>query len=145
MIADRDVDVVRNDALDLLDEFGFVDIVERGELCWSALGEWLEMKLDVGRRNETVMTADTRFERDDALSAAAAEALDQRTVIDRALWLAAAVRAEPRSTADRSARLADRAYAEQLSRATIDRSAPTGIRGRAVAAWRRGVVRRGDR
>lgn len=88
-IATGDVDALRDEALTALDGFGLVDAIEHGPACWSRLGHWAGLEIDVARRNVTETDAvDTvrwaRAEVPDAI-----RALSARTAIDRDLWRSA--------------------------------------------------------
>lgn len=79
------------DAVAAVDTVGFADVIERGADCWRALGEWLGVRLDVGRRNESSPADDTDWST--AFTPGAAAALAARSAGDRALWAHVAGRA----------------------------------------------------
>ncbi|HUS43303.1 MAG TPA: hypothetical protein VMY16_11610 [Ilumatobacteraceae bacterium] len=102
------VDQVAEEALEALEQLGFVDVVENDAACWSRLGAWAQLTLVVGVMNETSSEPPEREVWDAALEAPTLDALRRRTEIDRRLWIAAA---SPHSNAhddldDRAAHIA---------------------------------------
>ena len=164
-IADHDLAEVASAAVETLGRFGFVDAIENGPQCWSRLGEWAGLDLDVGHRNVTEDTDADPSVWAEAEAPGAVSALAARTAVDRRLWLTAMHRNDPgRSEADVVAE-GDHVASEQLRKlsggtAPHDSSWGTASRcellsesssvsagrpgRRAARAWRR-VVRPRDR
>jgi hypothetical protein len=91
-IPEAHVPEVTDLALEALDGFGFVDVIENAPACWRRLGDWAGLHLEVVPRNETPtedLGGDVWL---GACEPAALEALDRVTAIDRQLWAAAARR-----------------------------------------------------
>jgi hypothetical protein len=113
-IADRHVEELRVEALTALERFGLVDAIEHGADCWSRLGRWAGLEIDVGRRNVTENDHVDAERWALADSPAAMSSLAARTAIDRELW-----RMAMRRHADARAELdvieyGDRVAVEQL-------------------------------
>jgi hypothetical protein len=99
-----------DEAIERLDALGHVDVVERGDDCWAAVGAWLEIDLDVGRHNASAATRGVDWS--DAIGVDSTEALHQRTMGDRQLWDHAA----ERLGVQRHEAVAEAAWEQQLLR-----------------------------
>lgn len=82
-IEDDVLDALTDRATAVLDRLGYVDLVERGEDCWSGLGEWLGVDLTVPRVNVTRLAAGPTIDRS---WFADQGALADRTRGDRRIW-----------------------------------------------------------
>jgi hypothetical protein len=113
-IADHDLAEVTSAAVDALGRFGFVDAIENGPQCWSRLGDWAGLELDVGHRNVTEDADADPSVWAEAEQPVAVSALAARTAVDRRLWLTAMSRNDAgRSEADVVAE-GDHVASEQL-------------------------------
>ncbi len=83
-IEPTDEDEIVESASDLLDRFGFTDVVESGAGLWSGLTSWLETPVEPERTLVTQVPADTDWS--SAITAASAAALSRRTSVDAQLW-----------------------------------------------------------
>ena len=83
-IEPADDDEIVDTASELLDRFGFADIVERGPALWSGLSSWLETPVEPERTLVTRIPADTDWPT--SITPASAAALSRRTSIDARLW-----------------------------------------------------------
>lgn len=135
-IAEADAAQVSDDALEVLDRLGFVDVIENGAECWRRLGEWADLHLDVVARNETRSEDIVREVWRGASEPPALDALERRTAVDRQLWMAAARRHSPdgedlAAWASGIAGAKFEAYGIELP------GAHAGRRGRPWTRWRR--------
>ena len=71
-------------ACELLDRFGFADVVEHGPALWSGLSAWLQTPIEPERTLVTRIPADTDWSA--SITPASAAALSRRTSIDTRLW-----------------------------------------------------------
>lgn len=160
-IADHHVGEVTADALAALARIGFADGVENAPACWSRLGVWAGLDLEIGHRNVTDDSDADPAHWVAATTPGAMRALAARTVVDRALWLAAMQRNDPQRPDDEIVAIGDAAATGQLrklsgGRAPLDTSwaeatcrtpapSPFSVRGarRTIGrAWRRVPRRR---
>lgn len=79
-----DEDEIVETASELLDRFGFADVVERGSGLWSALSSWLNTPVDPERTLVTRVPGDTDWSA--SIMPASTAALSRRTSIDARLW-----------------------------------------------------------
>jgi hypothetical protein len=119
-----DLDALTNRAIASLDNLGYVDLIERGDECWSGLGEWLGTELVVPRVNVTQLASGPRIDR---AWFGDGGALSDRTRGDRRLWDHIAERFE----VDPS--VADTVWAAQIERVCGSFDAQPGSSDRAVS------------
>ena len=129
-----DVESVTSDARAALATLGHVDVIERGQACWSGLATWLDAPLDVGHHNATSSAAS--FDPEQYAQPDALRRLDARTSIDAVVWRAALERWGV--TTAEATTLADETVAARSG--TV--AAPAGIGARVGNIWRR-MFRRG--
>lgn len=85
-IEDTMLDALTDRAITALDALGYVDLVERGDDCWSGLGEWLGVDLTVPRVNVTRLATGPTIDRSWFTQQAGDGALADRTRGDRRVW-----------------------------------------------------------
>lgn len=168
-IAAEHVPQLLDDARTALDRIGHVDVIERGDACWTDLSGWLEADVEIGRErttgDERPLDPVTHFtSRSESL-------LSARTALDAEVWRQAARRHGLDETVLH--RLADRTWSQRRAASTpspdhatataVDTASggavdtvPGGVvddgsraagtvRGRVADAWRRASRRRADR
>ena len=89
-IEPADDDSIVDEASELLDRFGFADVVERGPGLWSGLSSWLRTPIEPERTLVTRIPADTDWSA--SITPASAAALSRRASIDSRLWSRIALR-----------------------------------------------------
>lgn len=146
-IEDSAVEQLTHEALEIVAQFGFVDVIENGDDCWGRLGDWSDLSLDIGHRNSTPIDSGPPPDWGRIADSDVIRSLDSRTAIDEKLWLAAAAIHAPNDDADELRRRANLISDGQISK-MLDRAelavppSPESKRfPRAVAALQRAESR----
>ena len=104
-----------DDARAAVDRLGHVDVIERGDACWSDLSAWLGADVRIGRERTT--GDERRLDPATHFTARSEELLSARTALDTEVWRQAARRHGLDDT--ELDRLADRSWSDRRATATL--------------------------